>query len=285
MAVTSKLPPFETLDQIALDDYTALLGYGASGSGKTWFAGTAGDRMLFINNGRGVHTFNSPLFQQKVGKINPLVVTIGMDKMGSEDRMFEVIKDVVEEALDKHSDRFDVVCLDDATAFKRTAMVRAFDASEESKNSKGKAMSKKYDALIPTVNDYGMEMSFTEWYIAETVDILKREKKHFIMLAHERLTFKKAKAQDIGAPPELLKVGPAFTGVDKNPSYIPALFDEVWRFERIGSGESGTKFLARTIGDENLITKQRLSSGVLKEREFDPNFWGIINRIKEKKNG
>jgi DNA replication protein DnaC len=56
-------------DMIPKDSDTMLI-YGSSGSGKTHFAGSFGDRTLYINIGSGISTLYGAKFQSMYGKWN-----------------------------------------------------------------------------------------------------------------------------------------------------------------------------------------------------------------------
>lgn len=273
--VKNVLPPFVQLNDIQPAESSTTLIYGGSKTGKTDFMGTAGDRMLFINNGLGIETFFGKRFKDR--PINPIVVTLKADEKTEQYRVYDQIKDIIDHALDNLSDRFDTIAIDDSTAFRRSAMLVALQFNKDTGKSKSLDASSKYDISIPAVQDYGTEMEFTSSFIAQTISICKEAKKHFIMGAHERLTFKKGAG--IGDIPSLVRITPSFTGVDKNPDYISGLFDNVWHTEAVGGGER-TIYRIRTVGDETLTAGTRYS-GIFKEIEKDLRFTDVISRIKQ----
>src|SRR5260221_9632764 len=74
------LPSINRLAELSKDESVTGLIYGNSKSSKTWFLGTGGDRVLFVDTGEGLKTLHSPLFKKLVGS-NPLVTSV-REKMG-----------------------------------------------------------------------------------------------------------------------------------------------------------------------------------------------------------
>lgn len=258
------------LNEIPKAESINALGYGPAGVGKTAFAATAGDRQLFINNGMGLET----LYKFKV---NPLVATVGFDDIQDTAVMYDKIKDIIDNALDKNSSDFDTIVIDDGTAFKKSSMHKAIEMNQQTKNTKSLEKSKKYDVPVPDVNDYGAEMALTESFISQTCAICKQEKKNFILLAHERLTFKSGK---VGEQPSLIKQTPFFTGVDKSPDYITGYFDWVLHFSTLGGGANRV-YRCRTEGDSVLTAKVR--NNTFPEIVVSPNFLKMLEQHRNAK--
>jgi hypothetical protein len=250
------VPEFKTLAEIPKAESESFLIYGPSGAGKTRLLGTCGDRALIVSNGGGISTLKSPRFKELVGS-NPIVVELNAtDENGELDfsKVHDALCDTLDYALEKFPEKFDYVCIDDATFMRRGAMHKGITIGGATGKSKTKTeLLDKYDELIPALQDYGMEMSILDTFFATYTSICKEAKKHFIVCAHERLSY--GKAARIGEPPELTKVAPAFTGVDKNPSGVALYFDNVWYMECL-SAEQGM-WRIRTVGHDKLIAKTR----------------------------
>jgi hypothetical protein len=259
------------LSTIPKGENPTVLGYGPAGSGKSFFAATAGDRMLFINNGAGLETLQGK-------KVNPLIATVYTDSVQNEAKVYDDIKSIIETALDKMPSEFDTIVIDDSTAFRRSGMHKALEITQSSRGAKSLAVSKKFNTVIPDVNDYQVEMALVESFVSQTCAICKAENKNFIMLAHERLTFNKP--TKLGEQPTLIKQTPAFTGVDKSPDYITGQFDWVLHFETVGGGER-ILYRIRTAGDSILTAKVRRNP--FPETIINPNFLEMLKVYRGEK--
>lgn len=274
------VPEFKFLHELEKGDAETFLIYGASGSGKTWFSGTAGERTLIIDNGNGIATLQSPLFQRNVGG-SPIVVSLA-ERLGPRGvfdtaLVFDAICDTIDYALEKFGDKFDTVVVDDATQLRKGALNKGLEINQATGKSQTIKQSKeKYDIVSPAVQDYGIEMNLVEQFIGGYTSILKEAGKHFILNAHERLTYKKG--DKIGDPAVLAKTSPGFTG-QTFPDNVPAYFDNVWYFQVVGSG-SNRVWRATTQGHESLIAKTRMG-GIFETVEPNPNFLKVIQRIRE----
>lgn len=271
---------FERLADIPKSETVSTLYYGGSGVGKTFFLGTAGDRSLLIDCGVGpLDTLKSLTFKEKVGS-SPIVVRL-REKLDSNGvplgKAFDELCRIIDYSLENLSDDFDNVLIDNATAIRRFAMIRGLSISKDLGRSKTKdTVLASYKMVIPAIQDYGMEMSMIEWFITTYIDILKAEGKNFILTAHQRLTY--LKGDRIGDAPVLEKIRPGFTG-QTFPDDVPALFDEVWYAERVGSG-AGAVFRCKTQGDEQIIAKTSHGAGTLAVIEQDPNFLKMLERMR-----
>lgn len=269
------------LDDLPKGDGETFLNYGSAGCGKTFFAGTAGSRTLIINNGGGMNTLLSPLFQSKYKGCNPIIVTVA-EKMSERGvfntaEVFDEICDSIDYYLKNHHEDFDTVVIDDVTQLRRGAMNKALELNDESgKSNTLKNFVKKFDLVSPAVQDYGVEMNLIEQFIASYTTTLKEAGKHFILNAHERQTF--GKPAKIGDVPPLLETRPGFTG-QTFPDQVTMYFDNVWHFEVV-SGGSNRVYRVTTQGHETLVAKTRWG-GVFETIETNPNFPDVIRRIRE----
>jgi hypothetical protein len=82
----------------------------------------------------------------------------------------------------------------------------------------------------------------------------------------------------MGDAPELIKVTPAFTGVDKNPDLIGQYFDNVWHTEVVGGG-SQRVYRITTQGHERLTAKTRMA-GVFNVLETNLTWLNALERIQ-----
>lgn len=270
---------FTRLADIPSADSIIIMGYGPSGSGKTWFAGTTGSRTLFVNNGNGLATIRSKLFKEKYPNTNPIVFTPEVPILVDPLKSINSLRDGINKALDDFGNDIDTIVIDDSTQVRNSVMHEALKFNQDTNKSQTLAtlVSKKYKFPIPAVQDYGTEMEFIEGWMNELVnEICRKEKKHLIVLAHERLTFKKAPS--IGDQPILVRTTPSFTGVDKNPDYIAGLFDNVWHFETKGSGDR-VFYNIRTEGGDELTAKTR-EAGLFDVIEKKLDFPEVVKRIK-----
>lgn len=278
---------FQVLDEIKPWESVIMLYYGGSGVGKSVFVGTAGPRTLIINIGNGITPLLSGWARKKYYSQGlPIVATIGEEK----DRKtgffvaadaFDKVKTAIDWAMDKFPDRFDTIAVDDATALKAFAMNKGLELNEDFMRSKTAAQAKtekNYGAFVPAVQDYGAEMELIDNFVADTVKFCREEKKHFLLTAHERFTYKPLKDQSgkkIGE--EIDKTRPGFTG-RTFPDEITAHFDLVWRAEAIRTG-GGVIYRAQTEDRMNIKAKTRYPE-VFKDPEQFPNFLNIVARIK-----
>jgi hypothetical protein len=262
-------------DTIPTESISVLV-WGASKSGKTQFAGTAGDRSLFISNGLGSSTFHSPSFKNKVHS-NPLIIEVPFDEVSNKQRSIAIVGKAVEFGLE--NDDVDTIIIDDASANTRSAMIRGMEYNDATNKSHTISSGKSYDNLtVPAVQDYGTEMEVTIQFYASVISDCKAKNKHFILLAHERNIFKAS--SKIGEQPTLIRQVPYFTGADKNPDRIPGLFDWVLHMEKKGGGER-VKYMMRTQGDENLLADMRNARGLFPVLVEDPNFLNMVQKLKE----
>lgn len=283
-AATDKSANFEFLSNIPAGESETWLIYGGSGSGKTRLIGTCGDRALILNNGNGIDTLKSPLFRELIAS-KPIIATI-TEKIGKggifeQAEAHDAICDTIDYALEKFGDRFDFVCIDDGTQLKRAAANKALVMNEDMQKSQTMKEVKKWDEMIMAVQDFGQEMSIIETFASNYTTICQQAKKHFILCAHVRQTFKKG--ERIGDQPVLMKTVPAFTGVDKNPDYVTGYFDNVWYSEVVGGGNDRV-WRVTTKGHETLSAKTRMD-GIFETVEIvKPNdmfMLNAVNRIRE----
>jgi hypothetical protein len=278
---------FQTLDEIKPWESVIMLYYGGSGVGKSVFVGTCGPRTLIINIGNGITPLLSGWARQRYYKDGlPIVATINevIDRKTGlfvAADAFDKVKDSIEWAMDKFPDRFDTIAVDDATALKAFAMNKGLELNEDFNRSKTLAESKKgrsEGAYVPGIQDYGAEMDQIDKFCADTVRFCREEKKHFVLTAHEKYTWKKLKDQAgkvIGE--EVDKTRPGFTG-KTFPDEITAHFDLVWRAEALRTG-GGAVYRAQTNDRMNIKAKSRYP-GVFKDPEIEPNFLKIVAAIK-----
>jgi hypothetical protein len=266
---------FKRLAEYKPGESWVLLYYGPSKAGKTYFAGTAGPRTLFINVGDGIETLMSPAFTSRYPEAKDMIV-VDIRELNPQGiaEAFDMVGDAIYYALKNFPDRFDWIILDEATAFRKFAMNKSMELNTEArtKSTRGK---RTEDFVKPDVGDYGTEMQMIEWFLGTFIPICKENKKHFVMLAHERQTF--SKAPKIGDDPILKRVLPGFTG-KTFPDQIPQYFDDVFHAEVVGGG-TNVVYRARTAGSEAEIGGAR-HGGIFSTVEPDPNLQKMLARIK-----
>jgi len=281
MTIASKPPQivFKRLDEVEPSKSITTMLYGASKSGKTWFAGSAGSRQLYIyfKRGQGIATLKSQLFNEKYPNVKPITVEVE-DKDNS--FAFDQVKEAVLYALDNFAGDIDLITVDEATGFRRSAMWKGLALSDETGRSKTlKTAEARDDFFMPGVQDYGMEMSLVEWWVAETIETLSAYEKHFLMLAHERRTFIKSDKSKTMSEEVLHSIRPGFTG-RTFPDDITAYFDNVFYIERVGTGERATHRI-RIFGDEILLAGTRYAGAFKRDPDPHLDFPRMVKLIQE----
>jgi hypothetical protein len=257
-----------------------LLLYGNSGTGKTFFVGSAGDRTLIISPSNGLATLKSKLFKDTF-KSNPFIEEIPEEvfsELKGGAKSYDLYSDIIERYLDNHKDEIDTIVVDDATAFRRYAMNKALEMGGKMGTSKtgDKLRSNKMEIVVPAVQDYGMEMNFVEQFIRFWCDECKNMGKNFILTAHEKILYEKGDA--IGDLPVVRKIMPGFTG-QKFPDDITGLFDLTWHTETKGSGDK-VYYQIRTQPDNVIVAKTRQGGLFPAFFEKQPTFVDVVNAVK-----
>lgn len=278
--------PLTQLKDVQTSTLTNVLSYGPSGTGKTWFGGTAGPRTLFINIGNGIKTIQSPLFKKQYpGHDEMLVASINepMDSHGYPlvADAFDIVTDTIDAALKTAGDRFDTIVIDDASALRRFALNKGLEINQKLGRSKSDEMSDKYEVQVIAVQDYAIEMNLIEQFVAGYSVIARENGKHLIVTAHERNVYKKG--DKIGEAPMLYKIKPGFTG-QTFPDSVTQYFDWVMHMESVAGGSQGTVYRARLAGDDVLTAKCR-DAGVFGSVEVDPNFLRMMSKVNNLKKG
>jgi hypothetical protein len=261
------------LSDIKPGESWAILYYGPSGSGKTYFCGTAGSRALFINIGKGIETLLSPAFTKRYGDLSK-------DMIIAEANTLTDVMGAITYYSNKCPDDFDTVIVDDATFLRRAALDQGMLMNT---NSAGTARGRERgnelnlgNFVIPEPGDYFREMQLISHFIAETIEGLKAEKKHFILTAHERHIY--GKPAKIGDEAPLQKIMPAFTG-KSYPDDVPGYFDDVFRAEAVG-GIGNQVYRCWTAGNDTSRGKAR-HGGIFDTVVIDPNFRVMLKKIRD----
>lgn len=284
---SNKKDEFQRFDEVSSPaESVTLLLWGAAKTGKTDFSGSAGERSLYIDVGKSAETFHAKGFKERRGTFKGFYRKV--EEVAAKENYvmpdtataYDQVCDIIDKALEVMPDKFDVVIVDEATAFRRYAMNKALEINQGMNKSQAGANSKKWDMVLPGVQDYGSEMSLVSQFIAGTIDLLKRHNKHFILVAHERALFESVTDSKTGKKTEtdiVKKLVPAFTG-KKDIDAIANMFDCVFHTEKARSGETEV-FRIRTQGDDGLVAGHRYS-GVFQPIETNLTFPRMIERIK-----
>lgn len=271
---------------ISYDDYTPGEGiicmlYGPSGSGKTEVAATAadtGEPTLILNTGEGMDTIFSPGFRSRHPNCKPDIVDIreSFSARGYIDTpiAYDMVFNVLEENLDRK--KYKTYILDDLTSMRRSALAKGVDINFITERSKSKALSKKLKANVLAVQDFGMEMSLISQFISSSQGIFKAEGCNLIILAHERLYYKKS---GVGEPSVLYRIRPAITG-EKFPDEIPQYFDVIGYCSTLHSGGKSiyrTKFSL----DNMILAKNRWGGMGYDDVVQDFNFSTLFSKVKD----
>lgn len=253
-----------------------LLYYGASGAGKTYFAGTAGDRTLFVNIGDGLETLLSPGFTSRYPSAKGMIVVdIREYNPKSTEQAFDIIIKAINHALNIFGDKFDNIVMDETTALRRFAINKAMQLNTAARTNASGRGDRLKEFAKPDIGDYGTEMQMIEWFLGQYIPLFKERNKNFIMLAHERQIY--GKPARIGDEAPLKRVVPGFTG-KTFPDVVPAYFDDVWRAEVVGAG-SNKVYRARTAGSTIELAKSR-HGGIFESVEPDPNYLKLLAKIR-----
>ena len=257
------------------ESWVAML-YGPSKTGKTYFAGTAGPRTLFVNVGDGIETLMAPAFTQKYPDAKGMImIDIRETNPNGSAEAFDRVCETLDYALAKFPDKFDHIILDEATALRKYATNKATELNTDAR-VKGANRARRTEEFIKVeVGDYGLEMQMIEWFLGTYTPIFKQHGKNFLMLAHERQVYNKP--EKIGAEPTLKKTMPGFTG-KTFPDTVPAYFDDVWHSEVVGGGDN-VVYRIRTAGSEMEVGGSR-HGGIFTTIETDPNYLKMLERIK-----
>lgn len=259
--------------------------YGASGTGKTFFCGSTGNRTLYIECENRLATVQGTAFRNKWNNWNPILKQVTEEFLpdGGAKALDEIARYLREDAAEIQ-DQFDTIIIDGATAFNRFALNKGLELNQ--KLTKSKTLTRINLDVLNTeiaiidlaVQDRTAEMGMVQNFIYKINDYCRANNKHFILTAHERINFKEK--TNITANDVVDRIRPGFTG-RTFPDEIPGMFDLVWYTEVIGSGEQAT-YRVRTQGDRSLVAKTCFN-GVFKEIETNPSFLEILKRIKESK--
>lgn len=278
---------FEYLNETPPYESVIMLYYGGAGTGKTVFVGSAGPRTLIVNIGQGEVVLKSPWARKRFYSTGFPIITTIREEMDRKTGYFvaadafDKVKRAIEWAMDHFPDRFDTIAVDDATALKAFAMNKGLELNEDFNRSKTLAQSKtekSQGAFVPGIQDYGAEMDLIDNFVADTVDFCKKEKKHFILTAHERHIYKKMKDQSgkvIGE--EIDKTRPGFTG-KTFPDEITAHFDLVWHAEVVRTTQ-GAIYRCHTEDSMGIKAKSRYPE-TFKNPHLHPDFLKVVATIK-----
>lgn len=275
-------PIIQTLGKKRLTEVytTNALIFGGSGTGKTWFAGTAGPRTLFVNIGNGIRTLESIGFLKKypdAAQMLTVDVTEKLTHTGLPEAAtaFDTISDVVDFCLDKRSDEFDTIVIDDASALKQFAMNKGLELNQKIGKSQSLSKGKQLELQVKAIQDYGIEMDLIEQFLDGYCRICREAGKNFIVTAHERTIYKKGDTP--GEIPTIYKIKPGFTG-QTFPDQVPRHFDWVFHSEVVAAG-GGPVYRMNTVGDE-IITGKCRDAGVFQTIEKNPNLKEMLDRVK-----
>ena len=257
--------------------------YGASGSGKTWLAGTA-DRSLYLNTGGGIDTLRSPLFKIKYPNIKRKLVNIyetfdqgTIKKAIGFDKVTDTIDMFLEDA--DLRDFVRTIIIDDATALRSFAKLRAVEIFDDQRGLSGTSRRQLNRFIQQEPDDVFRQMSMIDWFCQQYIPIFRAEGINFLLTAHERQTYGKAVKKMDERP--LKSVRPGFSG-QTFPDEIPKHFDEVWYISAKYDDKRGSYSQIKTGGGGLELTKTR-RAGVFAHFEVNKSYEQLYQRRTENK--
>jgi len=254
---------------------TQVFIYGGSGVGKTYAAASAGSDWVLITDRNGLITVKSKLFKDKIGT-DPFLLELVPDESPTQPKMFDAIRNQIDMLMAPATKNdFRGIIIDDINSTRIAARNKAVDLNGTLGRSKSgvNAQSGKFkDIIIPTMADFGTEMSLVESFLRQFTDGMREEGKHSIVCGHER--FYRNKAGDANL---VSMIKPLFTGQD-TPDAIPGIFDLVWYLRTVGSG-AATKREFLTDSEGGILAKTRWS-GLFKTTERDITMKEVFDRIE-----
>jgi len=284
--------PFKPKYDIAFEDFDdtfdphsgwITLLYGASGAGKTWFAGTA-DRSLYLNTGGGIDTLRSPLFKLKYPDIKRKLVNIyetfdqgSIKKAIGFDKVTDVLDMFLEDA--DLRDFVKTIIIDDATALRSFAKLRAVEIFDDIRGLAGTSRRQLNRFIQQEPDDIFREMQMIDWFCQQYIPIFRAEGINFLLTTHERQTFGKAPKKMDDRP--LRAIRPGFSG-QTFPDEVPKHFDEVWYIQAKYSEKHGTYSQIKTGGGGLELTKTR-RAGVFANYEMNKSYEQLYQQRAENK--
>lgn len=247
--------------------------YAENKTGKTFWAAGAGDDWVYITDRNGITTLKSKLFKDKVGT-DPFILELVPDESPTLPKLFDSVRNQIDTLLAPATKNdFRGIIIDDFNSIRIGARNKGIDLNGTIGRSKShaNAQSGKFkDILVPTMADFGTEMSLTDSFLRQLTTGLREESKHLIMCAHQRL-YRKPGGN------EIIAVKPLLTGTD-TPDSIPGLFDLVWYLRAVGSG-SNVKREFVTESEGGIMAGTRWS-GLFKPVERDITAKQVFDRIE-----
>lgn len=253
----------------------ALHVYGAPGVGKTELIGSAGSRNLIVTDMNGIVTLTGKGFRSRHGEVDPIIEVVENDDSPDRALAFDTVLNRIDAAIRDRKDEFDCISVDDIDFIRHSAMSKALNMNSATGRSKTKETGKSFKGFyLPTMADFGTEMSLMEHFIRDLVDLGKAYDKHIIVAAHERFVYRQDKKSDDKV---LEKIVPHYTG-SAAPEAINDYFDLVFRVTREGTAaQPAIEFQCHPTNQ--VAAKDRF--GVFATRERNLTFPSILKRINE----
>jgi len=272
---------------VNLNDYkhknaVPCLFYGPAGSGKTELGATAGSRGLIISTGNGMATLKSPGFRSRHPDDFPDIVDISerVSNRGfvQATQVYDLVCDVIDEQLEKNKDKYDTIILDDLTSLRRSALIKGMEINQASGRSTSYALSKTLKIPIKAVQDFGIEMDLIQQFISGYVEICGNKGINLVILAHERVTYKKA--DKLGEISQIQRIRPAVTG-EKFPDELPQFFDVIGYCYTLHAGDKPVHKVRFNL--DNVILAKNRWGGVKINPTEKETYDGSVTNLNLKK--
>ncbi len=233
------------LSEVYREKPVFMLCYGAYGVGKTdWLIG-AGDRQIVVDLGKGLKTL--------IGHIDPFVLPVTFNVGKYDTKAFDRIKTDLFEAMVEEKDNYDTVSIDELTTLGFLAKLKGLGVNADIGKSGSLDISKKQKTIYMELSDWGQAISEVDFFLAEMTELCFQLDKNFILLAHQREIYKKAKR--MGELPEIDQIRIGIYG-RTFPDAVPNHFDYVWYFTVDGK-EKNRRYTAQTKSDSIIAAKTR----------------------------
>jgi hypothetical protein len=214
---------------------TTIVVYGDPGVGKSEFlASTNTERSLLVTDGNGARTFFNKRVKSMYPNFNPHVIQVdtGLTPQEKQKAWIQFRDGIGNWFKPDKINEWDWILIDDCSILQLWAIVRALTINSEMGRSKSLSYFLKTGDMIPTIADYGTEISLMELMGVDLIGECIKNNKHCVIAAHEKRFFSKNKETK---EDELKAIEPNFTG-RQAPKHLVGRFDFIFRLTRIGKG-------------------------------------------------